>query len=47
MKNYDWVSKSIQVPDDLMRKGKREQVNSHQSHHSQAIQSNLVKVHQT
>ena len=47
MRNYDWVSKYIQVPDDLMRKGKREQVNIHQSHHCQVIKSNLVKVHET
>ena len=47
MRNYDWVSKYIQVSDDLMRKGKREQVNSQQSHHSQVLQSNLAKVRET
>ena len=46
MRIYDWVSKYIQVPDDLVRERKREGINSHQSHHSQVIQSNLVKVHE-
>ena len=45
MRNYDRVKKYIQAPAYFMREGKREGVNSQQSHHSQVIQSNLVKVH--
>ena len=46
MRNYDWVSKYIQATADLMKKGKREGINSQQCHHSQVIQSNLVRVHE-
>ena len=46
MRNYDRVSKYIQVPADFMREGKREGINSQQSYQSQVIQSNLVKVHE-
>ena len=41
----DRVSKYIQAPSDFMREEKMEGVTSQQSHHSQVIQSNLVKVH--
>ena len=33
-------------PADFTREGKREGINSQQSHHSQAIQSNLVNIHE-
>ena len=46
IRNYDRVSKNIQATADLMREGKREGINSQQSHHSQVIQSNLVRVHE-
>ena len=46
MRNYDRVSKYIQVPADFMREGKREGTNSQQSYQRQVIQSNLVKVHE-
>ena len=46
MRNYDQVSKYIQAAADLMREGKREGINSQQSHHSQVIQSKLVKVNE-
>ena len=46
MRHYDRVSEYIQAPSDFMREEKREGVTSQQSHHSQVIQSNLVKVHE-
>ena len=46
MRYYDRVSKYIQAPADFMREGKKEGVISEQSHHSQVMRSNLVKVHE-
>ena len=46
MTNYDKVYKYIRVPADFMREGKREGINSQQSHQSQVIQSNLVNEHE-
>ena len=46
MRYYDRVSKYIQAPADFMREGKREGINSQQSHQSQVIQSNLVNEHE-
>ena len=44
MRNCDWVSEYIQATADLMREGKRDGINSRQSHHSQVIQSNLSQL---
>ena len=37
-RNYDRALQYIQATADLMREGKREGINSQQSHHSQVIQ---------
>ena len=46
MRNYDRLSKYTQAPFDFKREGKREGIRGQHSHHSQVIQTNLVKVYQ-
>ena len=46
MRNYDRVSGYIQAPDGFVREGKREGINSQQSHQSQVIQSKVLNVHE-
>ena len=46
MRNYDLLSKFNQAPYDFKREGKRGGIVNQHSHHSQVIQTNLVKVHQ-
>ena len=46
MRNYDRLSKYTQAPYDFKREGKREGIRGQHSHHSQVIQTNLVKVYQ-
>ena len=46
MRNYDRLSKYIQAPNDFMKEGKRDRINSQKSHYSQVIKSNLGTVHE-
>ena len=41
MRNYDRVSKYIQAPDDFIKEGKKNGINSRESHYSQVIHLNL------
>ena len=45
MRNYDRVSGYIQAPDGFTREGKKEGIDSQQSHQSQVTQSKVVNVH--